>query len=102
MTIHPTKLALEGNALLIDWSDGQRRRYDTVELRQRCPCATCDTARAESRPLFDESEFPAPKLAIRQMTPVGNYAYKIHFGDGHDTGIYTFDRLRQLGETVNP
>jgi DUF971 family protein len=31
------------------------------------------------------------------MTPVGNYAYKILFSDGHDTGIYTLDLLRELG-----
>lgn len=102
MTIHPTKLGLEGNTLVIDWSDGQRRRYDVADLRRGCPCATCGSARAESRPLFDESEFPPSKLAIRQMAPVGNYAYTIHFSDGHDTGIYTLDHLRQLGETTNP
>lgn len=102
MAIYPTKLGLDGNALVIDWSDGRRRRYGIVELRQSCPCATCSSARAESRPLFDESEFPPAKLAIRQMAPVGNYAYKIHFSDGHDTGIYTFDRLQELGETVSP
>jgi DUF971 family protein len=34
------------------------------------------------------------------MEPVGNYAYSIHFSDGHDTGIFTFEFLRQLGEQV--
>jgi DUF971 family protein len=32
------------------------------------------------------------------MKPVGNYAYTIAFSDGHDTGIYSFDRLLELGE----
>jgi DUF971 family protein len=30
------------------------------------------------------------------MTPVGYYAYKITWNDGHDTGIYTLENLRQL------
>ena len=34
------------------------------------------------------------------MKPVGNYAYSIDFSDGHDTGIYALERLRELGEVV--
>ena len=37
-------------------------------------------------------------LKINGMKPVGNYAYSIAFSDGHDTGIFTFDLLRTLGE----
>ena len=32
------------------------------------------------------------------MRPVGNYAYAVQFSDGHSTGIYSLDFLRQLGE----
>jgi DUF971 family protein len=42
----------------------------------------------------------AEPVTIRQMTPVGNYAYSIHFSDGHSTGIYTLDLLRSLGEQL--
>jgi DUF971 family protein len=31
------------------------------------------------------------------MAPMGRYAYSIHFSDGHDTGIYTLELLRELG-----
>ena len=34
------------------------------------------------------------------MHPVGNYAYNVHFSDGHSAGIYTFDLLRQIGEAA--
>jgi DUF971 family protein len=37
-------------------------------------------------------------LSIVGMKPVGNYAYTIAFSDGHDTGIYSFELLRELGE----
>jgi DUF971 family protein len=36
-------------------------------------------------------------LKLLDMSPVGNYAYSIKFSDGHDTGIYTFALLRELG-----
>ncbi len=36
------------------------------------------------------------------MKPVGNYAYSIEFSDGHDTGIYTFEYLRELGREAGP
>ena len=39
-------------------------------------------------------------LKILGMKPVGNYAYSIAFSDGHDTGIFTFDLLRSLGEKL--
>jgi DUF971 family protein len=31
------------------------------------------------------------------MKPVGNYAYSIEFSDGHDTGIFTLENLRDMG-----
>lgn len=37
-------------------------------------------------------------LRVVSMKPVGNYAYSITFSDGHDTGIYTFEQLRELGQ----
>ena len=39
-------------------------------------------------------------LTISGMEPLGNYAYSIQFSDGHDTGIFAFDLLRQLGEAA--
>jgi DUF971 family protein len=39
----------------------------------------------------------ARPLELRGMTPVGNYAYALDFSDGHDTGIFTLELLRELG-----
>ena len=36
------------------------------------------------------------------MKPVGNYAYAIAFSDGHDTGIFTFALLLELGQQAAP
>src|SRR5580693_6345734 len=102
MSLYPTSLALTpAGRLRIEWSDGQGREYTVQELRTKCPCATCREKRAEPPPLFPvlRAEETRP-LTIAGMKPVGNYAYSIDFSDGHDTGIYTMDLLRELGEPV--
>lgn len=99
----PTKLSLSGeNRLLIEWSDGQTRCYTFQELRDKCPCASCREKRSQPPaastllPVLSPAE--ARPLKVLGMKPVGNYAYAIEFSDGHDTGIYTCEFLRELGE----
>jgi DUF971 family protein len=40
-------------------------------------------------------------LAVSQMRPVGNYAYNINFSDGHSSGLFTMDLLREIGKPVD-
>ena len=102
----PTKLQRpEPSVLLITWSDGQTRRYTVRELRDRCPCATCREKRTQPAVPSPGAGFltvlspqEARPLTIEGMQPVGSYAYQIQFSDGHDTGIYTLEHLRQLGQ----
>ena len=103
MPHHPTKLELTGDhRLRIAWSDGQIREYAVRELRDHCPCATCREKRKAPPPSLTQlpiiSEAEAQPLRITAMQPVGNYAYSIHFSDGHNTGIYTLESLRQMGQ----
>jgi DUF971 family protein len=104
MRVYPTQLALrEGRHLQITWSDGQKRAYTAQQLRAACPCATCRERRLHPPP---STELPvlsaaeAQPLTIRDMQPVGSYAYSIVFSDGHSTGIYTLEHLRELGAEV--
>lgn len=106
MSVQPTNLALAApNKLVITWSDGEKREYTAQELRDGCPCATCREKRSNPAPaslLPVLSAAEAQPLTIRGMQPVGNYAYAVAFSDGHDTGIYTLDYLRQIGKAVAP
>lgn len=105
MQTYPTQIERVGeNRLKITWSDSQQRLYTVRQLRDRCPCATCrEKSNAPPKPatmltvLKPEETRP---LRIESMKPVGTYAYSIHFSDGHDTGIFTFDLLREIGEQV--
>jgi DUF971 family protein len=103
---YPTSLSrLDDKRLQIMWSSGENRVYQIAELRSKCPCATCREKRnaqaKEPPPLFEILKpAEAQPLTLAGMRPVGNYAYAIAFSDGHDTGIYTFELLQELGDSV--
>ena len=105
--MHPTNLQLtDGNRLLIEWSDGVSLAYQVSTLRDQCPCATCrekrrtqDSSPPALLPVISPEE--ARPLTIVAMNPVGNYAYSIHFSDGHNTGIFSLEMLREVGEPVD-
>ena len=99
----PTSLKGDEETLSITWSDGCQHTIRWQILRDACPCATCIDVRAKpaekSTELFPVlSAAEAAPLRVQAMKPVGNYAYGISFSDGHDSGIYTFELLRALGE----
>lgn len=95
----PLALRREGDCLVIEWTDGLVGRIPWVRLRNACPCAACREER-------DQPPDPFRLLEPRELLPlapvsmprVGRYAYKIVWSDGHDSGIYTLEQLRQLSE----
>jgi len=94
-----------GTGVDITWADGHSSHYEFAYLRDECPCATCNDAREKKAALGDvASPFqssPAlpmfkPKARAQAATVVGNYAVQISFTDGHSTGIYSYDHLRNI------
>ncbi len=110
MSLYPTNLKIiEPDEIQIDWSDGQIRRYRFDELRDGCPCATCREKRQGEAKKADAglqlnilSAAEAQPLRVVAMKPIGNYAYTVVFSDGHDSGIYSFELLRELGRCEQP
>ena len=106
MTEQQTALKLtDHNSLEIEWRDGIRLDYPFGVLRKACPCATCrEKKRAEiEKPkglLQILSAAETVPLAVSQMRPVGNYAYNINFSDGHSSGLFTIELLREIGKPV--
>jgi len=69
--------------------------YDVRALRLACACATCvDEWTGEER--LDPAAVPADVRPV-SIRRVGRYAIQVAWSDGHDTGIYPFARLRELG-----
>lgn len=96
--MRPVSLSKDGDdRLIIQWDDGHRGVYAWTHLRYECPCATCTDERAKPpdpfRVLKPSELLPLKPLSI---TPMGHYAYKISWSDGHDTGIYTLEHLRSI------
>jgi DUF971 family protein len=105
MSVIPTKLELaDQDRLQVTWSDGTVRQVMVRELRGSCPCATCREKRAAPSPtqLHILADADIQPVRITAMKPVGNYAYSIGFSDGHNTGIYTLESLREMGAEVTP
>lgn len=98
MTPQPNSLALDGSLLRIDWSDGKSILYDPIQLRQHCPCATCNSNRILANAEGRVPQSSGVPVTITAMEPAGNYAYKITFSDGHSTGLFTLEFLRELGQ----
>ena len=99
----PVAIRRDGDERLsIDWSDGHRSIYTWKHLRKNCPCAECKGEFGQPpdpfRILKPSELAPKPPLAPVAMEPVGYYAYKIVWNDGHDTGLYTLENLRELCE----
>lgn len=90
-----------GEGVDITWSDGHTSHYDFAYLRDRCPCALCNDEREKSKKIGAAvalSVLPMfkPKVTAKGASSVGNYAVQIQFSDGHSTGIFSFEHLREI------
>jgi DUF971 family protein len=96
MTAAPTDIkAIRGERTLqITWEPGHVGRYAFVMLRGECNCAACVDEHTGVR-ILDRSKIPTD-ITINNMQLVGNYAARIHWSDGHSTGLYTWQHLREL------
>src|SRR5919197_1518506 len=84
--------------LEITWADGAESAYDYEFLRWRCPCATCAGEMGVPGQLQFVQELRPEQYQLQSIELVGLYAVRPTWADGHDTGIYAFDRLRALSE----
>ncbi len=92
----PTELRLdkEKRTLTVAFDDGVQFALPAELLRVFSPSAEVQGHSAEQRVTV-----PGKKdVRISELEPVGTYAVRITFDDGHDTGLYMWAYLRGLGE----
>ena len=75
----------------IEWSDGATSAYSHAILRGFCPCAACQGHHGPVSWVGADHD-----LELATVEPVGNYAVRLGWGDGHVSGIYSFRFLREL------
>ena len=86
--------------LAITWADGVESVFDVRGLRLACGCASCvDEWTGDER--IDADSVPEDVRPV-SIESVGRYAIQIHWSDDHSTGIYPFERLRELGTPAAP
>jgi DUF971 family protein len=96
-----------GAGVDITWADNHTSHYDFAYLREECPCATCNEKRDQEQqhkhsgtgqPVIASPALPMfkPKMRAQSATQVGNYAVQISFNDGHNTGIFSYEHLRNI------
>jgi DUF971 family protein len=88
----------EKKKLQIVWNDGNESKIDLKYLRDECPCASCkgETVLMKTyRPAKPTTTTPE-MYKINNIETIGGYAIQITWKDGHNTGIYTWDYLKQL------
>ncbi|MBA3334962.1 MAG: DUF971 domain-containing protein [Acidobacteria bacterium] len=93
--IEPIEIVEEtNNELLVRWSDGKEDVFHAAYLRKSCPCAGCINEWTGEKILKPDQI--VDDLSFSSISIVGRYALNFRFSDGHETGIYSFQYLRDL------
>jgi len=91
-TVVPHAITRRDDGILIEWdTTGHAGFFPARPLRLACPCAAC-IEEMTGRPLLDPGTIDADVRPL-SVALVGAYGIKVEWSDGHDTGIYTFERL---------
>jgi DUF971 family protein len=95
--IEPTEISQDSNTRLrITWGDGRTCEYSSALLRRACPCAQCVDEWTGERTLKPQTI--SEEVEIGDLSIIGRYALNFRWSDGHETGIYSFQYLRDLCE----
>lgn len=84
-----------GFRLSLTWEDGATADVTANTLRGWCPCAVCQ-GHGASRVVFRP---PSQPVRVGHIEPVGAYGISLQFSDGHATGIYRFEYLREIADS---
>jgi DUF971 family protein len=90
----PTDITVmeKGRTLEVVFDDGETVRLTAERLRVESPSAEVQGHSPSEKRIVTGKE----DVAIVDVEPIGNYAIKIVFDDGHDTGLFSWDYLRKL------
>ena len=97
---HPTEIQLHAKSRVLEiaFDDGARFRLPAEYLRAYSPSAEV----RGHRPSQAKLQVGKEAVGITKLDPVGAYALKIHFDDGHDSGLYDWPYLYRLGRAWQP
>ncbi len=100
--VKPVDIQTIGDELAVKWDDGSESYVALEKLRRGCPCAGCKGEVDIMGNVYKNPDQPLPPQAFQlvRVGNVGGYALQPFWGDGHATGIYSFEYLRHLVEAA--
>jgi len=90
------RVSKDRRMLAVSFADGARHEIPAEMLRVHSPSAEVQGHSPEQRVLVHGKR----DVTISNILATGNYAIRIVFGDGHDTGIFTWSYLRKVGSEL--
>jgi DUF971 family protein len=95
MSVQPVKINIQDKRYLhILWDDSSESMLMLANLRKNCPCATC-VAERNKRASTVIPLLSSVHLTLTDIKSIGSYAIQLYWQDGHNTGIYTYDKLKE-------
>jgi len=88
------KLRRKSRVVAITYADGRQHSLSFEYLRTHSPSAEVQG----HGPGQEVLQIAKENVTVLGMEPIGRYAVRLLFDDGHDTGLYTWKYLRELGE----
>jgi DUF971 family protein len=100
--MQPVDIQQIGGELAIKWDDGSESFIAMEKLRRACPCAGCQGEVDILGQLHKGPEVALPRRAFElvSFTRVGGYAIQPVWGDGHATGLFSFDYLKSVAAST--
>jgi len=98
--VKPLDIQQIGVEIAIKWDDGRESFIPLESMRRHCPCAGCQGERDIMGNLYKGPDEPlTPKsFQLVWFINVGGYAIQPVWADGHSSGLFSFDYLRNLAE----
>src|SRR4051794_27596653 len=98
--MRPLDIQQIGGELAIKWEDGRESFIPLAKLRRFCPCAGCRGEVDIMGNLYKGPERALSEASFRLVRwgTVGGYGIQPVWGDGHSTGIYSYDYLKRVGD----
>jgi DUF971 family protein len=102
--MRPVDVQHIGNELALKWDDGTESFILLERFRRACPCAGCKGERDVMGNLYKGPDRPLTPAAFQllRIVNVGGYALQPVWADGHASGLYPFDYLKQVADTAEP
>lgn len=82
----------------VKWPDGTEDQLTNRDVRAACQCAAC-VEEYSGEQILDPDTIP-PQIQATSIDTLGNYAVSIAWNDGHSSGIFSWDRLKEIASGV--